>query len=246
MEPKLRNLFGPDGRSILGGPSLYKLDTRTGDVAPPLLNLPRGEGQPPLGLLSPDGKAVYYRTRDRKKGSSIRVRQLETGVDKELYAAPTATPNSPPFLSLVLSPDGRHLAVVSAGPGSATSLWGSTSLSVLPTASAKPRELLALKETETISGALAWTPDGRYILFFKGRKADNSQVSNSELWRIRAEGGQPEKLLEVPMQAGGLCVHPDGRRIAFDGVAGQQKSEVWVMENFLPPLPKEATSGSSR
>ena len=33
----------------------------------------------------------------------------------------------------------------------------------------------------------------------------------------------------------GLSVHPDGRRIAF--TAGTPvRSEVWVMENFLPAL----------
>jgi hypothetical protein len=34
-----------------------------------------------------------------------------------------------------------------------------------------------------------------------------------------------------------LCLHPDGRHIAF--TAGQDTSEVWAMENFLPP-PKAA------
>ena len=29
-----------------------------------------------------------------------------------------------------------------------------------------------------------------------------------------------------------LVVHPDGRRIAF--TSGGDRSEVWVMENFLP------------
>jgi len=31
-----------------------------------------------------------------------------------------------------------------------------------------------------------------------------------------------------------LRTHPDGRRLAF--VAGRHKTEVWVMENFLPAL----------
>jgi hypothetical protein len=31
-----------------------------------------------------------------------------------------------------------------------------------------------------------------------------------------------------------LSFHPDGKRVAFD--ARQSRSEVWVMENFLPPL----------
>lgn len=233
--------WSPDGRSILlsGFPRVdklgrYKIDTQKGDIAPLLI-----EGR--LALESPDGKTIYY-----TKGSSIRVRQLETGIDRELYTAPTATPSST-YYTLDLSPDGRHLAFASVDVSTR-----STSLSVLPTAGGKPRELLNLKKPETLwwwgpVDSVPWTPDGRYLLFGKGPKADNGQVSNPELWRIRAEGGQPEKLLEVPMQqAHGLCVHPDGRRIAFAGAVGQQKSEVWVMENFLPALPREANSGSPR
>jgi hypothetical protein len=32
----------------------------------------------------------------------------------------------------------------------------------------------------------------------------------------------------------GFDVHPDGRQIAF--VAGENKEEVWVLENFLPAV----------
>ena len=30
-----------------------------------------------------------------------------------------------------------------------------------------------------------------------------------------------------------LSFHPDGKRVAF--AAGQSRTEVWVLENFLPP-----------
>jgi len=33
---------------------------------------------------------------------------------------------------------------------------------------------------------------------------------------------------------GGLRLHPDGRRVAIDDI--KVNLEVWVMENFLPPL----------
>jgi hypothetical protein len=36
-----------------------------------------------------------------------------------------------------------------------------------------------------------------------------------------------------------LRVHPDGRQIVFTGQIHPGKSEVWVMENFLP----ESTAG---
>jgi hypothetical protein len=63
-----------------------------------------------------------------------------------------------------------------------------------------------------------------------------------ELWRIAAEGGQPERLGPLPKTMGGgfgeavgeeLRLHPDGRRVASTS-AEDNTTEIWVMENFLP------------
>jgi Tol biopolymer transport system component len=69
-----------------------------------------------------------------------------------------------------------------------------------------------------------------------------------QLWRVPAEGGEPQKL-DVNMQrqrqlysTGGHGphlpgVHPDGRRIVFEmGNRRDREPEVWVMENLLPGL----------
>jgi hypothetical protein len=41
-----------------------------------------------------------------------------------------------------------------------------------------------------------------------------------------------------------LCVHPDGRRVAF--TAGEPEIEIWVMENFLPPAQSAKASAAKR
>ncbi len=85
----------------------------------------------------------------------------------------------------------------------------------------EPRELFQASRPE----AVEWTADGTHLLF----------ASGSELWRIPAEGGQPQRLgLKTLFAHPTLSVHPDGRRIAFTG--GEQKHEIWVLENFLPEL----------
>ena len=80
-----------------------------------------------------------------------------------------------------------------------------------------------------VLGFVAWTPDGRHVLF--GRHTA-SQQEITELWRIPAEGGEPQRLELAMENLVDLRVHPDGRRLAF--TAGQKKAEIWVMENFLP------------
>ena len=69
---------------------------------------------------------------------------------------------------------------------------------------------------------MAWSSDGRHVLFAR----------RGELWRVPAEGGEPENLGYVMEGLRELRLHPDGARIAF--TAGTDKGEVWVMENLLP------------
>ena len=71
-----------------------------------------------------------------------------------------------------------------------------------------------------------WTPDGRHLILTA------SGEGNPEIWRVSLEGGQPLKMAIPADWQGSFRVHPDGRRIAF--AAGKTRSEVWVMEKFLP------------
>ena len=82
---------------------------------------------------------------------------------------------------------------------------------------------------------LAWTPDGGQLLF--AQRIVSQKQQKFELWRISAEGGQPQKL-GLAMEGRilyGLSVHPDGRRIAL--TAGPlYRAELWVLRDFLPAI----------
>jgi Tol biopolymer transport system component len=107
------------------------------------------------------------------------------------------------------------------------------------TAGGEPRELLREQDSEDLTrfgvnipgGGYEWTPDGRYVLFFRGNRG---VYSKGEYWRVAAEGGEPERLgFEfAPMPE--LRIAPDGRMVAFTARKRPKMSEVWVMENFLP------------
>ena len=76
-------------------------------------------------------------------------------------------------------------------------------------------------------------PDGRHLLFVR-LKLDSTDPWKrpTEVWPIPAGGGEPQPLGLAMDRLRGLCVHPDGRQIAF--TAGTPEIEVWVLENFLP------------
>ncbi len=72
-----------------------------------------------------------------------------------------------------------------------------------------------------------WTPDGRHIIFSKGKE--------SELYRVSAEGGNAEKL---NITGGGPDISPDGKKLAYHRQA-EPKVDFWLVENFLPVGEKE-------
>jgi Tol biopolymer transport system component len=136
---------------------------------------------------------------------AIRKRNLDTGEESEVVKG---------GINYDLSPDGREVVFQVNGAVKTVSLNGG-----------EPRELF--RGLAQFYG-LRWTRDGRYII------ARAFGTASSEIWRVPAQGGTPLKLdLSVPKMVS-LTLHPDSSRFAFSVTEGS-KSELWVLENFLPP-----------
>jgi hypothetical protein len=107
---------------------------------------------------------------------------------------------------------------------------------VMSAAGAEPRALLHFEAGTSWPQRVYWGPHGRFI-YYKRHGTGDEYV---DLWRVSAEGGEPERLdWYEDVDGRGMDFHPDGRRIALN--RGEFGSEVWVMENFLP---SEATAQS--
>ena len=229
--------WSPDGRFILfrGVPAgglhyrrgLFRLEVETGavtTVVPPAR-------EPYIGGWALDAEDIYYTVlRPATNSTHILKRDLETGEETEL-----ASGVKPNFLSdtLALSPDGRSLAYTHPWPESNPVKWPeSNAVKVVSTAGGEPRELFRVEKPEIIHRPLlTWTPDGRYLIFAKGREG-RKEIG---LWRIPSEGGEPEKLgMKIDQSNAELRFHPDGRQVAF--TAKKEVDEIWALENFLPEL----------
>ncbi len=216
--------WSPDGHSVLGVGSdekgqygaLWAIDVQTGDAE--IIARP----DDPNGAIfqpnwSPDGRAVFYSQRFGGARRIIR-HEIETGVKEELLSYSPSSAISDIIRHLTLSPDGKQLAFLA-----------DDTVKLISATGGEPRELIQVNDVHTI----AWTRDGRYILYGKTGEDSKDMV---ELWRISANGGESQKLELAMSNLMHLRVHPDGRRIAFTASQQPAKSEVWVMENFLPPL----------
>jgi Tol biopolymer transport system component len=210
--------WSPDGHFILawgidkeGQYGIYRIDVQTGVI------LPIVKGQVNHAVWSSDGEKIFY-VNER----AILVRDLETNEEKQLFRA--AEQSIP--INLSITPDGRQLAFYLSGA------IPETSLMVMLATGGSPREILQLKDPESIPsgwhGCVEWIADGHQILFVKALKP-----GSFELWQIPVEGGKPQNL-GITNQGiiSGLRVHPDGKRVAF--TSAKLGGDVWVIENFVP------------
>ncbi len=219
--------WSPDGRSVLvighlktkgnqraNNEGIYKIDVQSNQVTQ-IVQLPPDHRA--IAEWSHDGKAVFYKNRDR-----ILMRDLESGQEKQLYQ----NNNLAEFLDL--SSDGKTLVFVTSNPEEET--W---SMLIKSVSGGDPRELCKLQGSDVLwSSDVTWTPDGNYVLFAK-----YDENKGSSVWRISAEGGEPEMIWQSKDPNGfvvSLSVHPQDSKIAVSFLI--QEHESWVMENYLPKL----------
>ncbi len=211
----------PDGSALLvtvarQGKGLFRVDVKTGEakmVIPTVDYVPDPE-------FSRDGKTIYYLHGIGDGGSkSVELRSFDVEsrqekvllqVDWERY-----TLRHPR-----LSPDGRQVLFQ-------MDEWKERrqELRVMPVEGGQPRTLLKAGDSELHGWtAPAWSADGKYVFYIRGRH---------ELWRVPSQGGEPQKLDLAFMGLSFPDFDPSGSRIAFS--AGHHGNvELWVMQNFLP------------
>jgi Tol biopolymer transport system component len=147
-----------------------------------------------------------------RAGPIIMKRNLDTGEESEVAKEGN--------MHYDLSPDGREVVFQVDGAVKTVSLNGG-----------EPRELF--RDSAAQYYGLEWTRNGRYII------VQAVGTTSSEIWRVPAQGGTPLKLdLSVPKMED-FTLNRDNRRFAYSVNEGD-KSELWVLENFLP---KEKLTG---
>lgn len=192
--------------------ALFELDLETGTIET-LYNNPRGLGPFPIFQISPHGPAgprVYY-TRGTRDSWSLVGRDVATG--REFEVLPASDWGRP---GLRGSPDGQTLAL----------LLDKAVLTV-PAGGGAIRELTSGLNYSR-DGGVVWAPDNRHF-FFQTWEGDPQVYT---LWRADSRTGELERMSEPggAFHRGPAELHPDGRRIAFEG--GQSRGEIWMMTNL--------------
>ncbi len=216
--------WAPDGRSISvegtgkdNRKGIYRVDVQTGTVVP-IVTIEK-DMEIYSHRWSKDGRLMYYSTGDQAgKTGSIFVHSFETGQDERL-------PGSPSDANWFdISLDGKWLVLLNRSQ--------KRRIRIMPTSGGDPREIYSFSGPEQNRHITpAWSADGRSIYFTRLQSPEGLW----DLYRLSADGGEPQKIDLTMAQFRYLGAHPDGSRFIFSSQGtSPRQSEVWVMENFLP------------
>jgi Tol biopolymer transport system component len=199
-----------DGRWLVVGctrngvPEIVRADATSGETTVIVQASPaeaaaaaRTPGQGPLSQprWMPDGRSIVYVT-----GSRVVLR------DTEAAAGRTVLDAGQPIQSFAVSPDGTSIAFVA-----------NSQLQVAAMADGRARTLGGSADG-TSGKRVAWTHDGRYVLF-ADRTADarvpGTVSAYAELWRFHVAGGAGQRIGLAADSILQPAPSPDGRYLAF-------------------------------
>lgn len=220
----------PDGRSVLvladdpqgSGRAFYRVNIETSASE----RLHRMNEGPSSFALAPDGRSIFWcvqNTTGELNGSGVLMRY------DIAEARETTLKRGEWFIALAVSPDGTQLAYLK---------------SVRTDDDRRKKEYPSVVEVISVSGGparpvfrdaiwlngaryntLAWTPDGRHLMFVR---------DDGLLWRVPIGGGDPEEMgIAIKGRIKNPSIHPSGKQIVFS-VGRSDDNEVWALENFLP------------
>jgi Tol biopolymer transport system component len=228
--------WSPDGRTILtagsrkAGPWEWAIYRTEIDKGTTISAVPPNEVSDVYSHgWSPDGRSVFYLNAIAvKKGStllSVRIleRSLETGGEREIAAFESINSSHELF---DVSPNGKTLAFVKRDLANERD-----GINIISAAGGAPHEIYAMDLSKGLVDYLVWSPDGHSVVC----SVSDRSSRKSELMRIPAEGGQPQKMGLSMSGVSQLSIRPDGRQIAIaSGGSKVRTPEIWVMENMLP------------
>jgi Tol biopolymer transport system component len=236
--------WSPDGRFLVAGGRDFKgrmgvhmIDVQTGQVSPVVTE--EDNGDPFNGArpeFSVDGKRVYYKKLDRATGEIRFVaRDLASGDERNLIGSKTylrADGTQDRLGDFNQSPDGRFLVTIVP----LDTAFG-RALVLIPTSGGEPRELMQVKNSDRLTAQM-WSPDSQSIFVTKATNGQRQLLRISLNGEVHTLDVDVEKYKFMLPNSAWAVVHPDGHRIAYLSNTGsgeaRAKTEVWVMENFLP------------
>jgi Tol biopolymer transport system component/DNA-binding winged helix-turn-helix (wHTH) protein len=210
--------WSPDGRQIAFLRLSHDMESNSIYIVPSLGGTPRRVYSGPIDLTfmhglswSPNGEVLAFAQRDPDDIHAwISLLSLSDGSTRKL-TSPSGQDHD--FLP-AFSPDGTTVAFVRGSTAGVVN-----DVFVVPATGGASKRLTF--DDRVIFG-LAWTPDGRDLIFSSARGGA------AFLWRVPASGGTPQPFADVTTMTMSLTISPKGSQAAFQHVAAHDT--VWRIE----------------
>ncbi len=203
----LRRSAGENGIFIV--PALGGAERKLGQTEP---NLSRQAWSQCRLSWSPDGKFLALADRDSSQNRyGIFLISVEDGEKQKLTSpSESSADNFPAF-----SPDGQTLAFIRSGGLSSEDIY---------LISMQGGKLQRLTTDDRRVSSLAWTADGREIIFSSNRGGGFS------LWRVAVSGGTPERVAATGQNAYSPAISRQGNRLAYN--VSFLDSNIWRLDKL--------------
>jgi Tol biopolymer transport system component len=171
-----------------------------------------GVGDVNEAAISPDGRYVAY-TAGRAEGRSLRVLEVETGVDAPLFKSSSGYA----YQSPAFTPDGGETYYLA--------YESDRDLKALYRIPRRGRE--ARRVLERIDGSVTFAPDGKWLAYYHRDPREGS----TELWRTPLDGGRRRRLTGFELYSVSRFARSrDGSRLVVSLLAHSR--DVVLIRNF--------------
>ena len=198
--------LSPDGSQVVysayagameSGATASLMVQTTAPVPPRQLTTPEPGVEDTMPAWSPNGREIAFTRIGPKDKCSL---LLIPAVGGEARTISSCRPGWEGGFSW--HPDGRHLVTSQTGPKMDGALY------TIDLATGAWTRLPYQRDPSDTDLAPAYSPDGRWIAFHRN-------VSVSDVWRVPASGGKPERLTNLGTNINSIAWAPDGKSIVF-------------------------------
>jgi Tol biopolymer transport system component/DNA-binding winged helix-turn-helix (wHTH) protein len=171
---------------------------------------------------SPNGRLLAFSDKDEQHAAlSIVLMSIDSMEKRKLTSPPKGSVGD---CAPAISPDGRTVAFnrFSAAGG----------IYLVPITGGEPKRLTV--ERDRYCERLAWTPDGRKLVF--SSSGGSPESSSSSLWVVSASGGTPDRLAVGGDNAANPAISSRGNRLAYEQRV--QDANIWRIDVAASTQPR--------